>query len=135
MLTFTFHYKDGRQVMLNDSLSYDHLDRVGLAGCEVKNGESTILFVHFDDDARKIPIYRRRVEMQQGGAYQTAAYILGWRGHGCGECINCIYDLPTGIAIEQSSKFLENHSWMYSVNLREFEKTEQEQEVSKQPDA
>jgi len=130
--TFTAIYKDGGQVVLSDTLSYEDLKRENLSAFKVSIGKSELFCLHLEEGQKLI--YRKRTATTPGVTNEKnkhpQIYMIGWRQKIGGkdvQSITYICDWPSrGFQIHQAGKFQDNHPWFYSPFLKVFEVEEGE---------
>lgn len=130
--TFTAIYKDGGQVQLSQTLSYDKLKRDNLAAFKVTIGKQELFTLHLEDGQRLI--YRRRPPNTPGIPLEKSKhpviYMIGWRQRVGGKDVQSITYIcdwvGRGWQIHQAGKFREDHPWFYSPFLKVYEVEEGE---------
>jgi len=107
--TFTAIYKDGGQVVLSPSLSYDELKRENLSAFKVSIGKSELFCLHLQEGQQLI--YRARRAVSQSVAKEKdqnpQIYMIGWRQKVGGkdvQSITYICDWP-GRGVSNSSSW------------------------------
>ncbi len=129
---FTALYKDGGQVQLSGTLSYDDLKRENLSAFKVSIGKSELFTLHLEEGQRLI--HRARTATTPGITKEKSKhpqiYMVGWRQKVNGkdiQSITYICDWPgRGFQIHQAGKFKDDHPWFYPPNLKVYEVEEGE---------
>jgi len=122
--TFTAIYKDGGQVTLSPTLSYDKLKRENLSAFKVSIGKSELFCLHLEDGQKLI--HRSRTATTTGVSKDKSKhpqiYLIGWRQKIGGkdvQSITYICDWPgRGFQIHQAGRFDEKHPWFYPPTLK-----------------
>lgn len=112
-------YEDGTSLSQADPSGirngYADIDRDRLSAFEIWEGTIRILYIRFRRGQRLI--WRRRVEMTQGGATEVC-HLIGKQETIGGKNYQGIIGLfESDGRVEATGKFEENHPWFFPVNI------------------